>query len=100
MPNVVVNAMSNIGEGVILNTSSVIEHENYIGDFSHISPAATLSGDVTIKCFTHIGVKTAIKQGLTVGQNCIIGAGSIVLKNIEDNKICFGNPCKIIRENI
>ena len=97
MPNVIINANSTIGKCVILNSSSVVEHENTIEDFSHISPAVALSGNVTIKAFTHIGIGSFIKQGLTVGRNCIIGAGSLVLNNIEDKKVCFGSPCKIIR---
>ena len=97
MANVIINAKSKIGKCVILNSSSIIEHENIIEEFTHISPAVALSGNVTIEAFTHIGIGSCIKQGITVGKNCIVGAGSTVLKNIEDNKMCFGTPCKIIR---
>jgi len=34
-----------------------------------------------------------------IGANCIIGAGSVVTKDIPDNKIAYGIPCKIIRDN-
>ena len=44
MPNVVVNSKSRIGCGVILNSSSVIEHENIIENFVHISPNVALAG--------------------------------------------------------
>jgi UDP-N-acetylbacillosamine N-acetyltransferase len=43
MPNVVVNAKSKIGKGVILNTGCIIEHENLIDDFVHISPNVALA---------------------------------------------------------
>src|SRR5690625_5275908 len=46
--NVSVNALADIGTGVILNTSSVVEHECVIGDFSHIAPGAVLAGNVTV----------------------------------------------------
>ncbi len=98
MPNVVINANSKIGRGVILNSSSVIEHENIIGDFIHISPNVALAGDVKVGEFTHIGLGSNIIQGITVGKNCIIGAGSVVVGNIYDNKLCYGNPCKVIKE--
>ena len=48
MPNAVINAQSQIGEGCIINTSSSIDHENFIKDFVHISPGCHLSGQVTI----------------------------------------------------
>lgn len=37
--------------------------------------------------------------GVTIGNNVVIGAGSVVTKDIPDNKIAFGVPCKVIRNN-
>lgn len=44
-----------------------------------------------------IGANCVILPGVTIGQNSIIGAGSIVTKNIPPNVIAVGNPCKIIK---
>ena len=98
MPRVVVNAKSWVGNGVILNTSSVIEHENVIEDFVHISPNVGLAGEVRVKECTHIGIGTNVIQCLTIGSYCVVGAGSVVLKSIGDHRLCFGNPCKIMKE--
>ena len=98
MPHVVINTKSQIGNAVILNTASVIEHENNIGNFVHISPKVALAGNVIIKENTHIGIGVNIIQGLSIGENCIIGAGSVVIKSIEKKQLCFGNPCKVIKE--
>ena len=98
MPHVVINANSVIGKGTILNTASVIEHENTIGDFAHISPGVALAGNVTIGELTHIGIGSSIIQGVTVGSGCMIGAGSVVIRSIENNTLCYGNPCKVIKE--
>ena len=37
--------------------------------------------------------------GYLIGKNSIIGAGSLVLSDIPDNVIAFGNPCKVVRDN-
>ena len=37
--------------------------------------------------------------GVTIGDNVVIGAGSIVTKNIPSNVVAYGNPCRVIREN-
>ncbi len=37
--------------------------------------------------------------GITIGDNVVIGAGSIVTKDIPSNVIAYGNPCRVIREN-
>ena len=46
-----------------------------------------------------IGGGTIILPGIKIGNNCVIGAGSVVTKSIPDSSIAFGNPCKIIRKN-
>ncbi len=37
--------------------------------------------------------------GVTIGDNVVIGAGSVVTRDIPDNVIAFGSPCRVIREN-
>lgn len=37
--------------------------------------------------------------GVTIGDNVVIGAGSVVTKDIPSNVIAYGNPCRVIREN-
>ena len=44
-----------------------------------------------------IGGNTVVLPGITIGNNVTIGAGSLVTKDIPDNMLAFGNPCKIIR---
>lgn len=97
MPNVVVNIYGKIGDGVILNTGCIIEHECIIKDFVHISPNVSLAGNVKVGQFTHIGIGSCVIQGNFIGENCILGAGSVVVENIENNKVCYGNPCKEVR---
>ncbi len=98
MPNVVLNAQSQIGKGVILNTSCIIEHENNIADFVHISPNVALAGNVEVGSFAHIGIGSNVIQGISIGESSIIGAGSTVVSNIKSFILCFGTPCKIVKD--
>lgn len=43
------------------------------------------------------GANVVVCPGVTVGNNCVIGAGSIVTKDIPDNAFAAGNPCRVIR---
>ena len=45
-----------------------------------------------------LGANVTILPGVTIGDNAIIGAGSVVTKDIPSNVIAFGNPCKVSRE--
>ena len=51
-----------------------------------------------VKKGASIGTSTTILSGVTIGENSIIGAGSVVTKDIPDNVIAFGNPAKVIRK--
>lgn len=44
-----------------------------------------------------IGGNVCVLPGVTIGDNCVIGAGSVVNKNIPKNSIAVGNPCKVIK---
>jgi acetyltransferase-like isoleucine patch superfamily enzyme len=45
---------------------------------------------------THIGAQSIIKAGIEIGNYCVVGANTFVNKNIYNNSIVVGNPCKII----
>ena len=45
-----------------------------------------------------IGAGAVILPGVTIGDYAVIGAGSIVTKDIPANMIAFGDPCRVVRE--
>ena len=45
-----------------------------------------------------VGANSVILPGVTIGDNAVIGAGSIVTKDIPANVVAVGNPCKVMRE--
>ncbi len=54
--------------------------------------------DITIGDNVWIGGNTCIMPGVKVGNNVVIGGGSVVTKDLPDNVIAVGNPCRIVRE--
>ena len=54
--------------------------------------------DVNIGDNVWIGGNACIMPGVTIGNNVVIGAGSVVTKDIPDNVIAVGNPCRVVRE--
>ena len=89
-----------IGRHCIINTKASIDHECVINDFVHISPGSVLCGNVIVGEGTWIGAGSIIIPGVKIGKNSIIGAGSVVVKDLPDGVVAYGNPCKVIRENI
>ena len=78
----------------------VIEDEVQIGSHCSIYSISTIDdkkGKVVLKKNCKIGSHSTILPNVTVGENSIIGAHSLVLSDIPDNVIAFGVPAKIIR---
>lgn len=71
---------------------------NYIERMQKNDPGVKM-GKIVIKKGAFIGGHTIILKGVTVGQFSIVGAGSVVTKDIPDNEIWAGNPAKFIRKN-
>ena len=57
-----------------------------------------LCGDVKIGAATNIGPGATVFHGKTIGKNTVIGRGSVVSRDIPDNVLAFGNPCKVRKE--
>jgi acetyltransferase-like isoleucine patch superfamily enzyme len=53
-------------------------------------------GKIKIGSYTYIGERAIIMPGVTIGENCIIGAATVVTKSIPSNSIVGGNPVKYI----
>ncbi|GMN06797.1 sugar O-acetyltransferase [Croceitalea sp. MTPC5] len=58
----------------------------------------TSTKPVTIGDNVWIGGNSIICPGVTIGDNVTIGAGSVVTRNIPDNVLAFGNPCKVQKQ--
>lgn len=54
--------------------------------------------DITIGDNVWIGGNVCVLPGVKIGDNVVIGAGSVVIKDLPDNVIAAGNPCRIIRK--
>lgn len=61
------------------------------------SNEGTISSPIIIEDDVWVGAQSIILKGVTIGARSIIGAGSVVTKNIPADCIAAGNPCKVIR---
>jgi UDP-perosamine 4-acetyltransferase len=84
MAGSVIQSSTIVGQDTIINTSSSIDHDCIIAERCHIAPGVVCSGNVNIESGTHIGVGVTIIQGINIGKKCIIAAGAVVYKNIQD----------------
>jgi sugar O-acyltransferase (sialic acid O-acetyltransferase NeuD family) len=92
--NAAINPLCKIGNGVVCNTSSTIDHECIIDDFANISPGAVLNGKVQIGKRTFVGANAVIRQGIKVCNDVTIGMGACVVKDITEPGTYVGVPAR------
>lgn len=93
----IVNSGTIIGNHCIINTGATVDHDNTLEDFVSIAPNASLAGNVTVERGSLIGMGSCVIEKRKIARQTIIGAGSVVTKDIGKFKIAYGSPCKEIR---
>jgi sugar O-acyltransferase (sialic acid O-acetyltransferase NeuD family) len=96
-PGVIINNSSFIGNNVIINTGSTIDHDNRLEDNVQIAPGVHLAGCVTIGGYSFIGIGAIVINNIKIGRNVVVGAGSVITKDVPDDVVVVGVPGKIIK---
>ena len=86
-----------IGRHVILGLQGTFGHDDQIGDYGTINPGCNISGKVVTGECVDMGTGTKVIQGIHIVKNTVIGAGSIVVRDIEQSGTYVGTPAKAIK---
>ncbi|WP_413305720.1 acetyltransferase [Bacillus sp. 1P10SD] len=86
-----------VGDFVILNLNCTIGHDTVLENYCTILPNASISGNVKLGKGVEFGTNGTIIQGINVGENSIIGAGAVVVKDLPSNCTAIGMPAKPIK---
>lgn len=90
-------ADTKIGNNVKIGALCNIGHDTTIEDDTTIINGVHIAGHAHIGKKSYIGMGAKIKQRVRIGNGSIIGMGSNVTKDIPNNVIAYGNPCKVIK---
>lgn len=91
------NGNVEIGDNVMIGPNVQIYVATHLIDENNKVARDTTWGDVKIGNNVWIGGSSTICSGVTIGDNSVIGAGSVVVKDIPSNAIAVGVPCKPIK---
>ena len=92
MPDLMHPERIHIGKNSIIGYNAVILTHEYLVDEYRI-------GDVRIGHDTMVGANVTILPGVVIGDHAIIGAGSVVSKDVPDHSLCYGNPLIVRSRN-
>ncbi|MBQ5824927.1 MAG: acetyltransferase [Clostridia bacterium] len=88
-----------IGNYVFIQPQCNIGHDDKLADGCIVSGFGNIGGTVSIGKFTYLGLSAVIKEGTAIGDNVIVGMGSVVYKDIPDEMTALGNPARPIARN-
>ena len=94
MHHALLNANTWIGNNNIINSKALLEHDSKVGHHNHISTRAVLNGscDILNSCF--LGSSSLLKHGVRLCSNVIVGAGAVVVTDIDKQGMYLGIPAK------
>lgn len=96
MANAVINADTQIGKGCIINTAVTVDHDCNVSNFVHFSPGAHTAGTVEIGESTWIATGASIINNITIIDHCVVGAGAVVIDDINERGTYVGVPARRI----
>lgn len=86
-----------MGDFNIINLDCTVGHDVEFASYITIYPSVNISGCVSIGDLSEIGTGTQIIQGKVIGSRVIIGAGSVVIHNLEESGTYVGTPARRIK---
>lgn len=115
-PSVIISPNVTIGKGVyiLLGTSIMpyteikdfvmismhvsLAHHNVLEEGTFLSTGCNFGASIHAKKYTYCGIGSTIMTGIhELGENCLVGAGAVVIKDVPDNAVVAGVPAKIIK---
>lgn len=86
-----------VGDKVMFGPNVTIATANHPIEPGLRSKAMQYNKPVHIGENVWVGANTVIVPGVSIGKNSVIGAGSVVTKDIPENVVAVGNPCRVLR---
>lgn len=85
-----------IGDGCYIGQYSIINDSDYHGIENRADPPA--SAPIVLEDRVWLGARVIVLKGVRIGHDTVIGAGSVVLKDIPPRTVAFGHPARVVRQ--
>lgn len=100
MNDVSVHPRVKLGNDVFVWSGSVVGHHSTIGDHVWITSGANISGVVNVGHSSFLAINCTIANNVHIGSRCFLGANSLVIKDLEDDRVVFTEASKPIKLNV
>ncbi|MBF0192924.1 MAG: acetyltransferase [Magnetococcales bacterium] len=101
--NTVLHAKSFVGyraelhAGSVLNSGAQVDHHNVLFECVRLDPGVVTAGNVVIEPFATLHTGAVVINQVRIGEGAIVGAGTVLIKDVEPYTMVVGNPGRVIR---
>ena len=85
------------GDNVLIGPNCAFYTAEHPLDFKTRNSGLEYAKPIKVGSNVWIGGSVTVLAGVTIGDNCVIGAGSVVTKDVPQNSVAVGNPCRVIK---
>lgn len=86
-----------IGDNVLIYSGVFIGHYCKIGDHCFIAPHVVLGGGITLGTLSVVGMNATIKENVKVRDECVVGAGALILNDTKEKGVYRGNSAPLMK---
>ena len=97
MQGAIVGSDARVGQACLINTGAILDHESTLENYASLAPRAVTGGRVHIGTRSAISIGATLTHGISVGADTVIGAASLVTKDMPGNVVAYGAPARIVR---
>jgi len=96
-PGTTINVNSIIGKFAMVNMNCAIGHDVEIKDFAFLAPNVGVGGNSLLSTGCSVGIGASVIQHVTIGAWATIGAGAVVIREVNQEEVVVGNPAKPLK---
>ncbi|GGG52927.1 acetyltransferase [Hymenobacter glacieicola] len=88
-----------LGRHVLLNLGCTVGHDAVMEDFCSLMPHANVGGEAHLATGVYLGTNATVINQVRVGNNAIIGAGAVAVRDVPGNCTAVGVPAQVIKQH-
>lgn len=101
MPGTVIMPNATLSNYCMISMCISIGHDTFFEEGVFVANGCNIGGNIHFKKDTFVGMGATIISGVKmIGEKCVIGAGTVIIKDVPDFSVIVGNPGKVIKQTI
>ena len=98
LPKTVIMPWCNIHDFVMMSVNSVVSHHTILEEGVFLSFGVNFGASIIAHKYAYIGIGATVMTGVhELGENCLIGAGAVIIKDVPTNAVMAGIPAKVLK---